>query len=367
MMQRMKSSRFVISFLFGAAVAGVSLAPQKSEASPSKRGVQSDALSATVGPPSIRGPKVVIANRGSGTVSVISVNEDEVAATFAMPDGGEPMYVYYSSLANRVFVGDRTNNRAVAFDAERFEIEGFAPAGKGVFHMWGNESTGQLWINNDEDNTTSVVNMQTLQTIGTAQTPADLVALGGKPHDVIVDTAGEFAYVTVVGVKGADYVVKYDTTTLMEVDRAAVGDDPHVSLTPETTLLYVPCQGANSVYVLDKATLDEVDVLAIPGAHGAGMANDGAVFYTTNISGGGTDAIYAIDTMTLLNAGMAVNSPYNTPHNIVLTPDDNKLYLTHSGMNDKVSIYDTSAVDRVPMFVGEVTVGMNPFGLDFVP
>ena len=144
-------------------------------------------LSAHAAPPLVEGDKVVVADRASGTVSVISALSDELAATIDMPDGGEPMYVFYSPIERRVFVGDRANDRVVAFDAKTFEVDGFAQAGQGVFHMWGHTGLGQLWVNNDIDNTTSVIDMRTLETIATVPTPGDLVAMGGKPHEILLN------------------------------------------------------------------------------------------------------------------------------------------------------------------------------------
>jgi len=65
--------------------------------------------------------------------------------------------VFYSPIDRRVFVGDRANDRVIAFDARTFDVDGLAAAGAGVFHMWGNRATGELWVNNDADNTTSVM------------------------------------------------------------------------------------------------------------------------------------------------------------------------------------------------------------------
>src|SRR5688500_10771796 len=59
---------------------------------------------------------IVVANRGSGTISVIDVSTDEVVGTYALPAGPnppEPMYVFYTPTRDRVFVGDRRNNRVV--------------------------------------------------------------------------------------------------------------------------------------------------------------------------------------------------------------------------------------------------------------
>ena len=125
------------------------------------------------------------------------------------------------------FVGVLAGGCFVAFDAKTFRVECTAPAGAGVFHMWANTPSKQLWVNNDIENTSTVIDLQSLETIATVPTPDDLVAAGGKPHDVIFAPSGRLAYITVLGVEGDnDYVVQYDTRTFEEIGRAAVGKDP---------------------------------------------------------------------------------------------------------------------------------------------
>jgi DNA-binding beta-propeller fold protein YncE len=318
-----------------------------------------------------QGGKIVVADRGSGTLTVISTHTDMVADTLDLPTGAnppEPMYVYYTPIRNRFFVGDRANDRVVVYSARTLEVVATVPAGAGVFHMWGNTVSKQLWVNNDIDNTSTVIDMRSLETIATVPTPADLVAAGGKPHDVILAPAGGFAYVTVLGVAGDnDYVVQYCTETFEEVGRAPVGQDPHVSLTWRNQLLYVPCQNTNEVHILNRLTMATVDVLTVPGAHGAGMPVNGRHFYTTNLSGGGAQALWTIDTEINQVIGEPVDAPYAVPHNIALTPNGPKLYVTHSGSNDNVSVYRVYGSDPIPVLVGEVTTGLNPFGLAWVP
>jgi len=278
------------------------------------------------------------------------------------------MYVFYSPIQRRVFVGDRANDRVVAFDADTFEVDGMAAAGSGVFHMWGSRATGELWVNNDIDNTTSVIDMRTLETVATIPTPADLVAMGGKPHDVIVDPQGFFAYITVIGVAGpGDYLVQVDARSYEIVATAMVGDDPHVSLSAGKPNLYVPAQGSDVVNVLDRGSLASAAEIAVPGAHGAGMRVNGRYLYTTNLPDGGNDALWVIDTATNTVVGDPVDTPYSVPHNIAITPNGRKIYVTHSGPNDKVTIYQTDGTSPVPFLIGEVTVGMNPFGIAYVP
>ena len=313
---------------------------------------------------------IVVANRGSGSISIIDVSTDQVVGTYALPAGPnppEPMYVFYTPTRDRVFVGDRRNNRVVVFDAEDYTVEATVPAGAGMWHMWGSQQNKQLWVNNDIDKTITVIDMKRLTVITTIPTPADLVAAGGRPHDVILEPNAPFAYITMIGLAGSsDFVVKYSTKTFTEVGRAAVGKDAHVSLAQQDDQLYVPCQVTNEVVVLDRDTMTPITTVPLPGAHGAGMTPNGRRFYTTNFPGGGANGLWVINTDDNTVLG-STNTPYSGPHNIELTPNGRKLYLTHSGANNKVTIYAISNRNPVPVLTGEVTVGTNPFGIEFVP
>ena len=312
------------------------------------------------------GGTIVVANRLSGSLSIIDVATDSVM-TLTMPAGDktpEPMYVVHSRTAKRVFVGDRANNRVVAFDDQDWSVEGTVAAGSGVFHMWADPQDNQLWVNNDVDNTSTVFNPRTLEVLTTVSMPADLVAAGLKPHDVVLDT--KYAYVSLLG-GDASYVVKFSKKSFQEVDRATVGDDPHLSLTLTNDYLYVASQGSSEVRVLARKDLEVATTLAVPAAHGAGMAGTQKRFYATNIAGGGVDALYTIDTGSNTLVGSPVDTPYPVPHNLALTHQGTKLYVTHSGAtSDKVTVFDTSGSTGVPVYLGEVTVGLNPFGLAYV-
>lgn len=307
----------------------------------------------------VRQERVVVCNRASRDISVIDAANNTVIATYPMPDNGEPMYAVHVRQAKRVFVGDRANDRVVAFDEDDFSVEGYACTGAGVFHMWAARNGSQLWVNNDIDNTTTIINPHNLNVIGTANTPADLVALGGKPHDVVVNGPGTAAWVTVLGVQGSnDYVVKYNAQSCQEVGRAAVGKDPHVSFTRFNNFLYVPCQNSNAVYVLRRGNMSLVTTIPFDGAHGAGMANNGQHFYTADLPG---NRLGVINTSSNSLVGSGTGTPFPVPHNIALNRTDDKLFLTHSGATaDQLSIYD---VNPSPNFVTSLTLGTNPFGL----
>jgi YVTN family beta-propeller protein len=303
--------------------------------------------------------RVVIANRGSANLSVINSGNGTVIDV-PMPDAGEPMYVVSVAAQNRVFVGDRANARVVAFDARTMEVDGFAPTGPGVFHMWADPQGKQLWVVDNVGNTLTVIDPKRLTVLATVP------VTGGTPHDVVVGPKGEYAYASVFVAAGADQVVQYRTDTFAETGRVEVGEDPHLSVDKQAGLLFVPAQGANTVFTLALGSLALVDATPIPAAHGAGMTSNGRVFYTTNIAGGGTDAVFALDAATRSIIG-AADTSFPVPHNLAVSPSGRQLFVTHSGAtSDKVSICSMTATNPVPSCDETVTVGLNPFGLAFV-
>ena len=312
---------------------------------------------------------VVVANRGGGTISVLKAPSGTVVATVALPQATgeplpEPMYVSYSALHDRVFVGDRANGRVVAFDARDFSVEGTAPAA-GIFHMWADPHGQQLWVVDNVNSALTVIDTGTLAVLATVP------VTGGTPHDVIVDPSETSAFATVFVADGADQVVKFDTQLFAEVGRTDVGEDPHVAVRRDADLLYVPCQNTDEVLVLDRATLAEVASIAVPGAHGAWMRADDEVFFTTNLPGGGTDGLFAIDTdanAVLSSTDTTPRTLLPTPHNIAATPSGRRVFVTHSGAtSDQVSIYNAPPGATRLQHTRTVTVGLNPFGIGFVP
>jgi YVTN family beta-propeller protein len=320
---------------------------------------------------SARHGKVLVANRASGTISVIDPRTDKVIETLTLPqDEGEPnpepMYINHTLLSDLIWIGDRANDRVVAFDARTFEVVGTLPTGDGPFHMATDALGFRLVVVNDLDKTLTVIDALRGEVVATVELPADLVEAGAIPHDVILDPLGIFAYVTFHNVPGnSDAVVQLELWRFTEFNRAAVGKSPHIAFNWRNWDIYVPCQGSNAVFVLDGLTLKPVDAIDVPGAHGAIVSNDGRRFYTTNLPGLGKDAVHLIDTRTNTVRNVA-DAPNTVPHNVALTADSKKLYVTHSGTNNVVSVYDTSKNGK-PVFRRSITVGNNPFAIAVVP
>lgn len=349
----MKSSKLVVRALVGACSLYV-LAPAI-EAAPSPSPAE----------------RIVVANRNSGNLSIIDPALDAVIATVPFPgtpDPAEPLYFAYSLPDDRLFAGDRRNEVVVVFDAADFSVDGEIPVGEGQFHMWIDPAATLLWVNNETDGTATLIDPATLAVLDTVPMPADLVAGGWGPHDVVLSPAADRAYVTMVRSAGPrDFLLVFDTASRQVLHRIKVGTDAHVALHPGNNHVYVPTLSGH-VMVFEATSFVQLEHIRVPGAHGALLSGSGEYFYATNPQGGAPPRITTIDTGTLKLSGNPVDSPFLVPHNMALTGDDSKLYVTHSGgAGTKVSVFDISPVDGRPILLTSITAGSNPFGILRIP
>jgi DNA-binding beta-propeller fold protein YncE len=214
----------------------------------------------------------------------------------------------------------------------------------------------------------SVIDMLAFANLGSTNTPNDL-GPNAAPHDIIVEPNGSAAYVTILGTASTtdDHVVTYSNAAgFPEVDRATAGTGAHVNLGPLNSNLYLAA-GAG-VDIRSRSTLDpSAPSIAITNAHGISPSSDGQTLYVTSFPGNGVNGLHAIDlaTNTLIDS---VDAPTG-PHNVAVSSDDTRLYITHSGATSTVvSIFDISGVNRTsPVLLTTVNTGLNPFGLGAVP
>ncbi|MEQ1528265.1 MAG: hypothetical protein ABL925_03045 [Methylococcales bacterium] len=336
--------------------------------------------------------RIVVANRTSGTLSIINENTDalernvSVAGKFSRPP--EPMYVNYVAKHNRLLVNDRANKQIIAMNADTYKIINTVKTGSGAFHMWSDGVGKQTWSVNDVDKSFTIINPKTMQLIKTLPIPADLKEKGGKPHDILLDKAGKWAITTIVGVGATtdpDYVVQYSTKNFKEIARQPVGKDPHVGVLNDGKLLFVPTQNASKVYVMDpNKKLQLLKTLDVPGAHGAAWMPNGKYFYTSNLpkaalDDGNKDMLWAIDAKALEIAGhtsfpsATADAGLQAAHNLTVNAAGTKLYLTHSGHEPgnqvgDVTVYSISDALPVPLYTNKrIAVGLNPFGIGYIP
>lgn len=295
---------------------------------------------------------VVVANRGGASLSVINAKNDKIKHTVSIA-GSEPMYVVYVPKTDRLYVGDRKQNKVHVLHPGTFKIQRSIAVGNGVFHMWADGKGQHLWVANDVDNTVSVITL--------ADNSVRTLQLDAKPHDVFLTKDGKTAFVSVLIDGAPDKVYAFDTASLSKTGETAVGEDPHLFFMEGAQQLYVPCQ-TGGVYVLNRNLSAAANTIALTGTHGIYGSRDGQFAYVTNLPG---NQLYSLDTSSAALVGSALNTTVITPHNVVINRKDNKLFVTHSGPTaDKVTVYSVSSAGALAQ-TKVLTAGVNPFGLTY--
>jgi YVTN family beta-propeller protein len=294
---------------------------------------------------------VVVANRGGSSLTFIDSKTNQVLNTISYPNS-EPMYAVYVAANDRLYVGDRAGKRVLVINPDSKMVETNITVGNGVFHMWADGSGKQLWVNNELDNSISVIDLKKNEVTKT-------INVGKRPHDVFVTQDGTKAFVSVINSGTTpDQIFSYSTTSFEKTGEVNVGKDPHLYHLPASNRLIVPCQ-SGQVYSLNGANLSVISNNPFVGAHGIFSSPDQRTAFVTNISGA---QLYAINTENNTQLGASLASLAATPHNITVNEAGTKMFVTHSGATaNAVSIYN---INNGAMTAGStVTASTNPFGI----
>jgi hypothetical protein len=154
---------------------------------------------------------VVVANQGDASISILDAIDGELLDTIYLPYNENtqemPVPVDIVAVNGVIYVGDKANDRVIAIDAINYNIIRSIGAGSGVGEMAADSRGTQLWVNNVNDNTTTVIDLAYLVPIRTVEASSD--AGNGVVSDVILSPSGDAAFITYAGDGGA--IIKYDT------------------------------------------------------------------------------------------------------------------------------------------------------------
>ena len=315
-------------------------------------------------PPSPTGSRIAVANRGDNTITLIDT-ETEETLQLELEEGSQPMYAQNPFFSDEIWIGDRGNSRVLVYDALRLRRVTEIPTDSGVFHMWNHGTLRQMWVVCDVDKTMTVISLDSKEVLATVPIPADLTE-NYKPHDITVTPTD--AIVTLIHDQGepTGWLVKFSGSTFEEIDRKEVPGDPHVMYWGfETSDLYVAAQDGGKVFRMDPVTLETTGELDIPGAHGIWANEQETNLYVGNIeSDTGEDAIYTIN---LPKFTIAVGSPVDAglpfPHNLMVSIDNTKLFITHSNPGSIFTSTYTLDANGLPISSNIVETGPAPFGI----
>lgn len=302
-----------------------------------------------------------VANRGGGTITIYNADTQVKTTTISLEDtNASPSYVTYSSKRDVFYVADFNNQKVVAYSAETLLKVGEYTTEMGSFHMWLNDTSDQLWVNNIVSKTTSVIDLNTGNILQTLNLPNTItIDSDTAQHDVVISPNGMFAYVSVFSQTNTNYVLQYNTSDFSLMNSIVVGGDPHLTVTQ------------NNLYILsqDDATIIEYNFsdLSATGnsgtmtnAHGVTVGNNNDI-YITNILDRKVGS-YNINNQTTTNITDA-GSTSGVAHNLAYNPNSNILALTLSG---STTVDFFSADGNTITYLSSDNSGENPFGIVYM-
>lgn len=294
--------------------------------------------------------KVVVANRGAGSISFVDAMSNNVSKTLSIPNS-EPMYVVYVPQNDKLYVGDRMGKKIHVVNPKNQQVENSITVGNGVFHMWADGQGKELWVTNDIDNTISVISLAT-------NTVTNTINVDMKPHDVFLTKDGATAFVSVFTADpNVDKVYKYSVSNHTKTGEVNVGKEPHLFHLSNNNNLYIPCQ-AGKLFIVNANTLGIVTEKNYAGAHGIFGSPDQSKIFVSNISG---NQLFSINSTTGDQIS-AIPSAANTPHNITVNSTGDKMFVTQSGAGSTVSVYSINSGGTLSGSASFNT-GTNPFGI----
>ncbi|SEB86205.1 hypothetical protein SAMN04489761_1985 [Tenacibaculum sp. MAR_2009_124] len=300
-----------------------------------------------------------VANRGNNTITYHNVNDLSLMGTTNLPDGTQPTYVAYSSEKDKIYTGGLENGMLYEINPGTFEVERTLEVGLGAFHLWLNDSTNQLWVNNINGNvkTTTVVDLNAFTVKKTINLPMDLnLSDAAVQHDVIINPEGTFAYVTILDGSDKSYLIQYNTTDFSIENTLEIGGDGHVGYRDNN--LYSLSQNNGEVKKHNPSNLAILNNTLFSGAHGVTSTNN--KLFVADLPGGKIGVLDNQDTVI-----STFETEFDATHNLAINTDGNKLIVTYSGMTqNKIQLFDIS--NNNLSLNSTLDSGINPFGVAYI-
>lgn len=247
-----------------------------------------------------------------------------------------------------------TRGRLLIFDAAKLSSEPVASIQVGAHpaHVVVDRAGQRAFVTNAGDNTVAVVDLSRRAVVRT-------IATGRYPHGLRLSPNGRELYVANVQ-DGSVSVI--DTAKLAEVGRIPVGRAPvQVGFTPDGGRVYVSLRDENSVAIIDTASRTKIGTIAVGrGPIQVHATPDGRFVYVANQ---GTDAEPA-DTVSVIEvaSGQVVDTirTGKGAHGVAVS-DDGSLVLVSNITDGTVSVIDAATRAVIATF----HVGRGPNGITY--
>ena len=160
--------------------------------------------------------------------------------------------------------------------------------------------------------------------------------IGTSLWDLVIHPTGSPLYAID---RGTDQVHVVDPETLTVLTSVPTGDDPWaIDITPDGTKLFVACEDSSNVTVIDTATNTVITniLLAAGGSRprDVDILADGSFAYVPNGGVPGGDAVFVIDTSTLIQEDVITITGDSNSNVIAVAPEPMGGFIFRDGFED---------------------------------
>lgn len=243
------------------------------------------------------GNSIYVANRTSGTISVINTADNTVSASIPVGLASKPSGVVISPDGNWLYVANNASNDVSVIDLRagmqfaQFTIQtGTAPLGIAITPdgKW-------VYVANQHPSGPVVDDVSAINTETHDVTKISLNAPGSTASGLAISPDGSYVYVTCYNTNRVSIIST--ATNTASLTTIGVGANPTgIAVSPDGSTLYVANSGAGTVSVISTATNGLIKTITVgANPNGICISPDGTFVYVTNT---GSHNISVINTLT---------------------------------------------------------------------
>lgn len=296
------------------------------------------------------GQPVYVTLRDQGAVAALGSQGWETTA------GAGMTYVAVTRNNQIVLATSSGENRIYVFNAQTGEFVKTIDVGNTPKGVKVSPTQMLALVANEGDSTLSVIDMRSLEAMGTIPVGTDDNPDQAVPHNIVYMPNGKYAYVTL---QEADAVAVIDMDQLAQVDTIPIpggpasggdNDGPHnLDIAPDGRTLYVANRYSDTVAVIELATGNVTQKIAVSrGHHGLDASPNGRWIYVSGIGANVVNVIDASSGQLVDQIDLGNPSPPG-PHGLRTSIDGRTLYVTLTSLN-QIVVIDTASrqiVDRI--------------------
>ena len=275
--------------------------------------------------------KMYVGNTGGGTVSVVNIPANTIAATITV--GTNPVGIAITPNGTYVYVANKGSNNVKVITTASNTVTSTITVGSGPHGIAINPAGTLVYVANYGGTTVSVITIS-------SNTVTATITVGTNPYAIAITPDGTKAYVTN---EGSNNVKVIDISSNTVTATIAVGSEPNgIAINPTGTKVYVANWSGNTVSVIAIPSNTVTSTINVgTGPDGVTISPDGNKVYVANNSTNNV-SIISTSTDTILST-VAVGT---TPTCIALTSNSSKVYITDYGTTT-VTVIDLTSTGQL--------------------